>query len=461
MKARNDSTLLPSSFLFLAAFLTAHPLFPSPAEVSKFFNLDNGLRVFLLEKRDVPLLNVATAVNLGSKDETAETNGLVHILEHCILFRGTEARAGGDAGLASRSRGAYFNAHTDQDLSLFEISLPAAEADFAFRHQRELLFGLELSPEELESEKEIILEELSMLEDDAQRYAGYLVQQSVFKGHPYQKPIYGSREIIRSVTTDQVLAFYKKYFVPANAALAVVGDFAIADMEAKVRAAFGDLAKTPFAPADFPKAARLEKSVEIRETRDVQEATLVLGWAAPDADHPDQYAMDVLTEICGRGVNPMLNGVLRGGRRDLVKTLTMSYIARRYGGFVVLTMTLEPDNVAAAKRQAVDFMKKARNLNFAKDDYMGEAKFYAFDFLGSAKNQIRFSVEAFQENGLNLARSLSKYILFSDNGNGTDFLAAIDKLTSSDLRKAAARVFSEGEVASVVILPKDKSGQRK
>jgi predicted Zn-dependent peptidase len=106
-------------------------------------------------------------------------------------------------------------------------------------------------------------------------------------------------------------------------------------------------------------------------------------------------------------------------------------------------------------------MKKARNLNFAKDDYMGEAKFYAFDFLGSAKNQIRFSVEAFQENGLNLARSLSRYILFSDNGNGTDFLAAIDKLTSSDLRKAAARVFSEGEVASVVILPKDKSGQRK
>lgn len=461
MKARNNSTLLPSSFLFLAAFLTAHPLFSSPAEVSKFFSLDNGLRIFLLEKRDVPLLNIATAVNLGSKDETAETNGLVHILEHCILFRGTEARAGGDAGLGARSHGAYFNAHTDQDLSLFEISLPAAEADFALRHQRELLFSLGLSPEELASEKEIILEELSMLEDDAQRYAGFLAQQSVFKGHPYEKPIYGSRDIIRSVTADQVLAFYRKFFVPANAALAVVGDFDVADMEARVRAAYGDLAKTSFTPAHFPKAARLEKSVEISETRDVQEATLVLAWAAPDADNPDQFAIDVLTEICGRGVNPMLNSVLRGGRRDLIKTLSMSYIAHRYGGVTFLTMTLEPGNVAAAKRQAVDFMKKARNLNFAKDDYMGEDRLYVFDFLGSAKNQIRFATEAFQENGLAIARSLAKYALFSDNTDGTNYLAAIDRLTSSDLRKVAARVFSEGEFASVVILPKDKQGERK
>jgi zinc protease len=456
MKARNDSTLLPSSFLFLAAFLTAHPLLTFPAEVSKAFSLDNGLRVILLEKRDVPLLNVVTAVNLGSKDETDETNGLVHILEHCILFRGTEARAGGDAGLGARSHGAYFNAHTDQDLSLFEISLPAAEADFGLRHQRNLLFGLDLKPEELASEKEIILEELSMLEDDAQRYASYLAMQSVFKGHPYERPIYGSREIIRSVTVDQVLAFYRKFFVPANAALAVVGDFEVADMEGRVRAVYGDLPKTPFVPTAIPKASRLEKPVEINRTMDVQEATLVLGWAAPDSEQTDQYGLDVLTEICGRGVNPLLNSVLRGGRHDLVKTLAMNYIAHRFGGVVLVIMTLDPDKVSLAKREAVSFLKKARNLNFAKEDYPVSQRLYVFDFLGSAKNQIRFAAEAFQENGLNLARSLAKYTLYSDPTAGTDYLALIDQLTSSDLRQVAARVFSEGECASVVILPKSK-----
>jgi hypothetical protein len=58
-------------------------------ETAKYFVLDNGLKVFLLEKRNVPLINVAAAVGLGSKDETAETSGIVHILEHYILFRGT------------------------------------------------------------------------------------------------------------------------------------------------------------------------------------------------------------------------------------------------------------------------------------------------------------------------------------------------------------------------------------
>jgi predicted Zn-dependent peptidase len=454
MKARFNSTLLPSSFLFLAAFLTAPPFLSAAAEVSKFLSLDNGLRVYLLEKRDVPLLNVVTAVNLGSKDETAETNGLVHILEHCILFRGRVPGGGGHGGLAARRHGAYFNAHTDQDLSLFEISLPAAEADFAFRHQRDLLFGLELADAELASEKEIILEELSMLEDDAVRLGVALVQQSVFRGHPYERPIYGSRDIIRAVTADTVRSFYKSYFVPSNAVMALVGDFALADMEAKVRAAFGDLPKVPFEPARYPKAARLEKPVERTEVLDVSEATLVLGWPAPDADHPDQYALDVLTEVCGRGVNPMLNGVLRGGRRELVKTLSMSYFSRAFGGVVLLIMTLDPANVGAAKRQAVDFMRRARNLNFAKSDVYGEEQFYAFDYLGSAKNQIRFATEAFRESGLNVARSLAKYLLFAGPSEGTDYLAAVDKLTSSDLRQAAARVFSAGSYAAVAILPK-------
>jgi len=460
MKARNDSTLLPSSFLFLAAFLSALPLFSAPAEVSKFFSLDNGLRVFLLEKRDVPLLNVVTAVNLGSKDETAETSGLVHILEHCILFRGTGARAGGDAGLAARRRGAYFNAHTDQDLSLFEIALPVEDTDFAFRHQRALLFGLELGPEDLASEKEIILEELSMLEDDATRLGIALVQNSVFKGHPYEQPVYGSRDVIRAVTADQVLAFYRAYFVPSNAVMALVGDFDLAGMEAKVRAAFGDVPNAAAPSASFPKASRLEKSVERTEYLDVGEATLVLGWPAPDADHPDQFALDVLTEVCGRGVNPMLNGVLRGGRRELVKTLSMSYLARRYGGIAILVMTLDPKNVAAAKRLAVDFMRRARNLNFAKSDVIGEEQFYAFDYLGSAKNQIRFTVEAFRESGLNVARSLAKYILCSGSSEGTDYLAAIDKLTSTDLRRVAGRVFSSSEYAAVAILPKSRMDKR-
>jgi hypothetical protein len=76
----------------LACGLTA-----SPAE-EKYLVLDNGLRVFLVERHNLPLIHIAAAVGAGVKDETDATSGLVHLLEHCVLFRGTERRSGSDVG---------------------------------------------------------------------------------------------------------------------------------------------------------------------------------------------------------------------------------------------------------------------------------------------------------------------------------------------------------------------------
>ena len=113
-------------------------------ETEKGFNLENGLKVFLYERHNLPLVNIVVAVNAGSKDETDETNGLVHLLEHYILFRGTETRSGSDIAGDIRRHGAYFNAHTGQDLAIFEISIPAESADFGLANQKEILFDLKI-----------------------------------------------------------------------------------------------------------------------------------------------------------------------------------------------------------------------------------------------------------------------------------------------------------------------------
>ncbi|MEW5901664.1 MAG: pitrilysin family protein, partial [Acidobacteriota bacterium] len=225
-------TLFFAFSLFFAAALFSQ-------ETAKQFVLENGLRVFLLEKRNVPLVNVVVAVNLGAKDETAETSGLVHALEHCILFRGTEVRSGTEISRDIRRHGAYFNAHTGEDLAYFEISAPAEASDFALRNQREILFDLKITQEELDSEKEIILEELRQLQDDPFRHATSLAYQNLFLNHPYANPLAGTREVIQNLTAGALLGFHKRYFVPENCALAAVGDFDFKEMEEKVRQVFG------------------------------------------------------------------------------------------------------------------------------------------------------------------------------------------------------------------------------
>ena len=435
--------------------LSMLPLSPMPGEEdsSRSFVLENGLRVFLYEKHSLPIVNISAAVNAGSKDETAESNGIVHLLEHCLLFRGTGRRSGTEVSRDVRAHGAYFNANTGQDLIVFEISLPSEHADFALRNQKEILFDFALSQEDLDEEKAVILEEMNQMEDDPQRHGTDLVMQRLFEGHPYGRPVYGRPDVVRAARVEDLEAFHRKYFIPDNCALAMVGDFQIPEMEANIREIYGRLKKSGLVPAAIPKAGLLPKSVSFQEDKDVQEAYLFIGCVGPDYNHPDQFAMDVLTETLGRGVNPLLNLALRS-RRDLVQNLNMTYVPGRFGGAVVVSLRLDPRNVPAAARETVNYLRKCRGENFSRDDLAGDEKYYAFDFLGSAKNQIRFSAEQAEESGLTLASSLARFMLQNERENPGRFLDHIGRTTSSDLRKAAAAYFSRGEYVTVAIVPK-------
>lgn len=454
MKNKAHRKILFSAVLLFFCLLSITPI-NSQDNAQKYFELDSGLKVFLYEKHTLPLVNLVFAVNLGTKDESEKTNGIVHILEHYILFRGTEFRSGPEISQDIRRHGAYFNAHTSLDLATFEISLPAEHADFALRNQKEILFNLKLSQEELDEEKKVILEELSQIQDDPLKYATTLVYQNLFRNHPYQKPVQGKKEIIEALTAEQVEKFYRKFFVASNCVLAMVGDFEIEDMEMKTRNIFGDLKKTEISPPKYEKTPELKKTVEVKKEMDVNQAYLVIGISGPDYNHEDQYALDILTQILGRGVNPMLNYPLRG-RRNLAQSALMRYSAHKYGGAIIIYITLNPKNIGITKRETIKFLKETRRLNYSKKDVMGDAKLYTLDYLDSAKNQIKFDFHQSQEKGLAVANSLARYIVLHENQEGGSYLENIEKLNSSDLRKAAGKYLSSGRYVIVTISPKNK-----
>ncbi|MBP1766045.1 MAG: peptidase domain protein [Candidatus Aminicenantes bacterium] len=423
-------------------------------EAARFFVLDNGLKVFVLEKRNVPLVNVVAAVNLGSKDETPETSGSVHLLEHYILFRGTETRSGDEISRDIRRQGAYFNAHTGQDLAFFEISVPAAGADFALSNQKDILFHLKITREELEMEKEIVLEEFRQLEDDPFKYAASLAYQNLFRGHPYANPLIGEPESIKNMTADTLISLYRRYFVPPNCALAVVGDFSLQDMEAKVRRVFGEVRGEAPPPPDFAPAKPPDKAADIEIEMDVQKAYLVIAAPAPDFNSPEQYAMDVLTEILGRGVHPLLYSALNQGPRRLVETLRMAYQSHRYAGAVLAFLTLEPKNLGAAKREAVNYLRRTREENFSPQDIPGEAQMFAFDHLGSAKNELKYNAYQAQERGLGMAISLAQFMILREGQAESRYLESIDRVKSGDLRGVAGKYLGRADYVIVSIIPK-------
>jgi predicted Zn-dependent peptidase len=446
---------MSSAILIIFCLLFVIPFYSQEKDQTKYFELKNGLRVFLYEKHTLPLLNLVFAVDLGTKDESDETSGLVHILEHYILFRGTELRSGSEISRDIRRHGAYFNAHTSLDLATFEMSLPSEYGDFALRNQKEILFNLKLSQKELDEEKKVILEELSQIEDDPIKHATSLVYQNLFKDHPYQRPTHGKKEIIEASTVEQIEEFYRKFFVPNNCTLAVVGNFKIEGMEGKVKDVFGDLAKKEIASVRYEKARIPEKTVELEQEMDVNQAYLVIGMLGPDFNHPDQHSIDVITEILGRGMNPMMNYRLRG-KRNLVHNVSMGYSAHKYGGAIFIFITLDSKNVNYAKREAIKFLKDTRSLDYSKKDFAADTQMYAFDYLESAKNQIKFKFHRSQEKGFNIAYSLARYMLLNENEERGGYLDSIEKISSSDLRKVAGQYLSKGRYVIASIFPKKK-----
>jgi zinc protease len=453
----------PGLILALAALLLAgtlgRPAAPSETPPSEQFTLDNGLRVFLLEDRAWPLLHVVVAVDVGSKNETAETSGLSHVLEHCLLFRGSQSRTADEISRDIRRHGAYFNAHTGPDIAQFELTLASGQDDFALNNQKDILFNLKLDQAAVAAEKEVVLEEVNQLEDDPLKSATSLIYQNLFPGHPYALPVAGTRESISRLTVAQMESFYRTYFVPANSVLAVVGDFSLPEMKQKVIKVFSPLPKAEkpaalIAPAPSPKNDR-----NISLAMDIKQAYCVIGLPGPDYNNPDQYAVDLLTDILGRGVNPMLNSALRGGR-VLVESASMAYQAHRYGGVILVTLILDARTAKAARGEALSFLRRSRQQNFGEDDYYGNEKFYAFDYLKSAKNLIRYQSEKAQELGLEMAVSLARHMILSDRSSGPGYLESIGRITTSDLRRAAAKYLSAGKAVTVSIVPSAKEHRR-
>ncbi len=446
------------SYYLFALILLLGPSFLSFAQEegkTKQFELENGLKVFLYERHSIPLINLVFAVNCGSKDESEKTNGIVHILEHYIMFRGTEFRSGDDVAQAIRENGAYFNAHTSRDLAYFEMTLPSENGDFGLNLQKEILFNLKLTQEELDKEKEVILEELSIIEDDPLRYSTALAYQNLFLGHPYQNPVYGNTDAIRNLKVDQAQEFYSRFFVPKNSSLVVLGDFDLLEMEEKVRHLYGDLTNEKYVNTEFENAPPLSETIRVEKEMDVSLGYLVIGMMGPDYNSPDQYGIDLLSEILGRGVNPLIYKPL-SQRRLYANALSMSYGANMYGGAIFINVSIDPKNINAAEKEIIKYLKSVRKESFSKDDFVGEEQFYAMDYLENAKNQIKFRAHESQEEGLSLALMMAKHLLMDKSSDEGNYLDYIDKLTSSDLRKSAGQYLGAGRYVIVSITPVKK-----
>ncbi len=437
---------------------------------AKHYILDNGLSVYI-EKRDyIPLVNIVFAVNVGSKNEDQDTNGIVHLLEHLMLVGPTQSHSAEEINLEMRQHGAQFNAHTSPDLMTFELSLPARFWEFGIDILKEKLFHLRLARQQVDKEKEIIFEEISQHREDPYTLGTYLAIEHLFKDHPYQQPVFGVQSVIEKAASEEIETFYKKYFVFSNCALAVVGDVDLAAVDNKVRQDFGQGGgiEKPAAPLenDFKPAPPLTKTVKVERFLDIKEAHVIFAFQAPPMGHPDQLGLDIINLILGRGINPLLSSALTRLGKPLAYNVYARYITMEYGGAFLIYTTMEPDKVNQVRTELIKFLKTLWDFNYSKEDYPLELQSEVTDYLEAAKSQVKFSHQQFLESGINIALSYARNILFYKlhqdeiDGKREPYMVRVDKTRSADLRNTASRYLSGEKYVMVTILPDKKKEEK-
>lgn len=279
---------------------------PTKARGLEVHTLSNGLKVFLVEEHKAPVVTIQVWYQVGSRDEVTGRTGLAHLTEH-MMFKGTSLHGKGEFSRIIAKAGGTQNAFTGWDYTAFFENLSSDHVSLALELEADRMVNLIVDPEEFELEREVVKEERRLrTEDDPHSLVVEHLYATAYHVHPYHSPIIGWMTDLNSLTRDDVYAFYKKYYVPNNAALVVVGDFSRKDLLSKIKNTFGKIPRG----MDIPP-------IEITEPRQTGERRFVVkkeaqlpfifaGFHVPNFESPDNYPLTVLSNILSSGKSSRL-----------------------------------------------------------------------------------------------------------------------------------------------------------
>jgi zinc protease len=309
--------------------------------------LPNGLTLILRPDHSAALASVQVWVKTGSVHEGARLGaGLSHYLEH-MLFKGTDRRAGREISATVQAHGGYINAYTTFDHTVYYIDLPSEHMDVAVDVLADAVLHSKLPADEAVKEKEVILREIAMTQDDPDNRLWETLFATAFREHPYRQPIIGHRDVFSAVTYDDLVAYYKARYVPENLTVVIVGDIDLPAARAVVEKHFGAARRTGVAPVLVPGEPLQLAPREDRRREDVELTRGVLSWPIPGLTHADAPVLDLLSLVLGQGDSSILWQAVREKAR-LVHTIDSSSWNPGSTGLFCITFTCEPaDRVAA------------------------------------------------------------------------------------------------------------------
>lgn len=402
--------------------------------------MPNGVRVVTETIPSVRSIAVGAWIFTGSRDEADAESGISHLIEH-MVFKGTARRRMHHIAQRLESVGGYLNAFTSKEYTCYY----ARALDEHLARSIDVVCDLVLSPNfplrELEKEKDVVLEEMKMYEDNPEDLIFDRFEDVVYRDHALGRPIIGYPHTVRSFSRSQLLTYMDQHYTPDRIVIAVAGNAAHDRVRAIVEAVFEQSARLPRDYERTPVNGYAPASHQ--EKRHTQQAHLVLGTRSYHVYHPKRTVLSVLNTLLGGGMSSRLNQNIREKYGYCYNIYSFVNMHQDSGDFGVY-MGTDPSKIDRARKLIF------RELGRIVDEPISGRT------LNQAKNQVKGSVMLGLENMSNRMMRIGRQELYFNRYFSMDeVIAEIENVTVDDVREVAADLFRPEQFSSIVLLPKN------
>ena len=400
---------------------------------------DNGLRILTSRMPHTQSASIVLYVGAGSRYESPVEAGISHFVEH-MCFKGTPRYpTSKDISEAIEGVGGVMNASTDRELTAYWCKVPVTH----FHEALDVLADMVREPiydaDEIEKERQVILEELAMTYDVPSYRAELLIDEVMWPDQPLGRDVGGTRDSVSGITRDMMLDYMGRQYTPPNLVVSIAGNIHHDDAIEAVESRFlGWAGHSPgnWIPADDGQASP-SFGMERRKT---EQAHLCVAVKGLSSSHPDRYALDLLNAILGEGMSSRLFLELRE-KRGLVYDVhsTVSHL-RDCGTFTVYAGT-DPKNARTAVGSILDELDRVKSG--VPEEELHKAREYLKGRLVLRMEDSR-SVAAWlgaQELLTNRVRTVKQV------------LSAVDSVTTDDVRRVANDLLVTEKLSTAIVGP--------
>ncbi len=398
--------------------------------------LANGVRVITESMPHVRSVAVGVWIGTGSRQESAEQNGVSHFIEH-MLFKGTTRRSAEEIARSVDSIGGNLDAFTAKEMVSYNAKVVDEHLPVVFDILSDLVLNPLFQPGDIEKEKGVVLEEIKMEADNAEYLVHEMFSSSFWKDHALGKPILGTRETVKRFSRQAIEDYYHKVYVPSNLVITAAGNLDHARLLELAGERFERLPPNgAMAPSPAPSThARLN----LRNKKSLEQIHVCLGVPCYPLPHERRYAASLLSTVLGGGMSSRLFQNIRE-KRGLAYAVFSEISAYRDTGCISVYAGTSRESVRQVVRLVLDELRRLKQEPVPEDE------------LRRAKDNLRgallLGLESTTSRMVNLAR---QHLYFGRFYSLEEMAANIERVTAGEIQQTAQGFFDRRQVALSVV----------